>query len=387
MNKIIKLSFRTPDGKTSPVEHFDANQLGYYIGSSSRWNDRNTQIMKQLDDSTNKNNLDNIDNQTFYRCKKLSLPREKMNSICEKYNAKVIRDINAADRIIISRKYLEFITKNIWSNVIYGADLLSIIDLINKTKPNTFSDALKIKLNNLEADVYYIMNVPYGYYNESDSIEIFHKALKKGYNSKGYHCYIETDDKEMTDTLLSNQSKLVWDTALAEKATEDSLIINTEIYERLCQMFKGNDKENYTLGLEMMANCNFEKSKGFLALLFFRFTESQFKSVKSWNHVNVKAMRQKFEKYNLSYARHNASPYDQFIKHLAKDKGLTTFVMEAMLDTVYENVVESTFGLSADTVFEFTRSNLKLKAEYAKKCIDKNIGEVLLKEAIDDLPF
>ena len=57
MNKIIKLSFRTPDKESSPVDYFDANQLGYYIGSSSRWNDRNTQIMKQLDDSTNKNIL------------------------------------------------------------------------------------------------------------------------------------------------------------------------------------------------------------------------------------------------------------------------------------------------------------------------------------------
>ena len=34
MNKIIKLSFRTPNGKTSPVDHFDANQLGYYMGLS-----------------------------------------------------------------------------------------------------------------------------------------------------------------------------------------------------------------------------------------------------------------------------------------------------------------------------------------------------------------
>lgn len=98
-------------------------------------------------------------------------------------------------------------------------------------------------------------------------------------------------------------------------------------------------------------------------------------------------MRQKFEKYNLTYARHNSSPYNQFIELLVKDNGLTTFVMEAMLDTVYDNVVEQTFGLSANTVFEFTRSNLKLKPEYAEKCIDKNIGEVLLKETIDELPF
>jgi len=143
----------------------------------------------------------------------------------------------------------------------------------------------------------------------------------------------------------------------------------------------------------MLANCNVEESRGFVALLFFRFCENKFKGTKSWNHVNFKTVRNRFEKFSLTWSRHHTSPYDQFITQLVKDeKGLTTFVMESILDTVYDEVIRDSFGIKTASVFEFKRTDLKLKKEYADKCIDRNIGEVLMEETIkaaitDDLPF
>ena len=387
MDKLIKIRIFSPEKKKLLINQIQVEEVGYYAGSSNRWNEKNTQLTKDLLDSISKNDLNSINDQTFYRCPKLSLPREKMNVINEKYNTKVIRDITKADRIIVSEKFINGLFAQSWDSIMSTDDFRNVINL-SRHKGKIFTSEVSEQFEKMDLqNNYFTVDVPSNYYAENDAIEELEKIVDASSKARGYHHYVPLDLKSTLDEMFDNKDKLIWDSALAAKSTEDALIIDVETYTRLSQMFTGDDKDNWMLGLEMMANCNFNKSTGFIALLFFRFAENRFKATKSWNHVNVKTMRQKFEKYNLTYARHNSSPYNQFIELLVQDAGLTTFVMEAMLDTVYDNVVESTFGISAETVFEFNRSHLKLKPEYAEKCIDKNIGEVLLKETFDDLPF
>ena len=247
-------------------------------------------------------------------------------------------------------------------------------------------------IDSIVSEDYYTFTQPTVYYWErkkSNTHEFVDRLDLLSKNSRGYHSYLNPGDEKVYNLLNNNINKVVLDKYVNTIATEDSIIIDTKVYEQLKSMFSSRDQENIVLGMEIIANCNIEESKGFIALLFFNHTQS-FREAKSWSHVNFKSIRAKFEKYELSYARHNIHPYDHFVKKLIEEKGLTKFVMDAILDTVYKCVVESSFGLNADAVFDFKRTDLKLKPNFAEKCIDKNLGEVIENETkgvFSDLPF
>ena len=398
MDKIKFISIKA-DGQNDVLHSPFIGTSGYYVSSSDQWRDRSLNVKSEVLEQAKTNRLTNITGKTFYRCGKLALPRDKMNIINQKYNTKVIRDITKADHIIISEKYIETLIDNMWDRIYTGATMLTFFqknksafrDLIEYEK---LISEIKANIENYSGEIYYTMDIPHGYYQDNtpklDTVRDEFHDLK---GSRGYHAYITKSNKYSWDYLKNNQAGLIMDSALSALATEDSLIIKRDEFNQLCSMFMGEDKENHTLGMEMLANCNVEESRGFVALLFFRFCENKFKGTKSWNHVNFKTVRNRFEKFSLTWSRHHTSPYDQFITQLVKDeKGLTTFVMESILDTVYEQVIEEAFGIKSNSVFEFKRTDLKLKKEYADKCIDKNIGEVLMQETIkahiiDDLPF
>lgn len=386
--KVIEIE---QDYELDIIPAVNVHLLGFYLGSSDQWTAKNEIITNDVLSTAESNTLTNITGKTFYRCSKLALPRDKMNIINKKHNTKVVRDIKTADHIIISEKYINSLTDNIWDKMYEAEDILSLVQTI---KSDVLTDALFDELNeaiNSENKVYYMMKRSnYSYYNNRKSgvLTKFVSALDKLKGSRGYHTFIECKVKNEWDYLQLNKSKLIMDNALSAIATADSLIINKDIFNQLCNMFRSEDRENHTLGMEMIANCNVEESKGFIALLFFRFCEEKFKRAKSWNHVNFKTVRQRFERFNLTWSRHSVAPYDRFITELVtKEKGLTTFVMESILDTVYESVIEASFGINSNSVFIFNKADLKLKKEYADKCTDKNIGQVLLGETIDDLPF
>ncbi len=130
MDKFIKIKILTPDANNL-ISRIEINKVGYYAGSSERWNDKNTQLTKDLIDSIGKNNLDSIDNQTFYRCPKLSLPREKMNVINQKYNTKVIRDISKADIVVIPENFENILFENQYK---YSLDEKKLITFLNEDK-------------------------------------------------------------------------------------------------------------------------------------------------------------------------------------------------------------------------------------------------------------
>jgi hypothetical protein len=400
MDKIKYITIRTDSEKG--VQGVDIGFSGYYLGSSDQWNQKNN-IINQNDiiDAAKSNILTNITGRTFYRCAKLALPREKMNVINEKYNTKVIRDIKKADHIIISEKYITSLTDSMWEKLYKAEDVLSLIQVHKNVFDNNDYTMLLNDLNEAKHythDIYYSISTGYNYYNAKNNVDKLNKAIDKLSGSRGYHAYITAKEKKEWDYFKNNKNKLVLDSLLSSMAVEDSLVINREEFDQLCAMFKGQDSENHVLGMEMIANCNVDESRGFIALLFFRFCEDKFKRAKSWNHVNFKTVRNRFEKFNLTWSRHHTSPYDQFITELVNtENGLTAFVMESILDTVYDEVIEQSFGIKSNSVFEFKRADLKLKKEYADKCIDRNIGEVLKQEAVqkavlvdssfDDLPF
>lgn len=392
MNEKIKKISLNVDNNDKKIESYDIYEMGYYLGSSDQWREKHVNDTNNIYNKAKENLPTLFKGNTFYRTAKLSLPREKMNVVNEKYGTKTIRDIKKANWIITSENYINSLIDQTWDTLISSDKLIALVKAhLGKNGMDTDQEnSLIIDLE--KEDCFFIINN--GYYHNSSKKQPnyldFFNRIEDLDKSRGYHTYCPIKCKTEWDYMLNNINDIILDVYLNKLATEDSVIVDTETYNSLCSMFKGNDTENYTLAMEIMANCNVEKSKGFLALLFFRF-ENKFKEAKAWNHVNFKTIKTRFEKYALQYSRSHVSPYNQFIEHLVEEKGLTIFVMEAVLDTVYNQVIKQSFGIDMNSVFELNRSNLKLKDEYAKKCIDKNIGEVLKEESklvlTDKLPF
>jgi len=70
---------------------------------------------------------------------------------------------------------------------------------------------------------------------------------------------------------------------------EQQPVIDQKQYEQLRLMANSSDEENIILVMELMANCNYQKSFIYLLLLLKEFN-SQIQVRKEFNHVNFKAM-------------------------------------------------------------------------------------------------
>jgi hypothetical protein len=70
---------------------------------------------------------------------------------------------------------------------------------------------------------------------------------------------------------------------------EEQPVLDEKQYNQLRLMANSSDEENIILVMELMANCNYEKSLIYLLLLLKEF-HSDIQSKKEFNHVNFKAM-------------------------------------------------------------------------------------------------
>jgi hypothetical protein len=99
--------------------------------------------------------------------------------------------------------------------------------------------------------------------------------------------------------IKSDSIKLFKDLAGKEFYAEDSLmdyingpdavVIDDQMFNTLSDMFKSDDRENWTLAMEIMANCDYKKSLLYLTLLFHDHGH-RMDAISSRNHVNFKAL-------------------------------------------------------------------------------------------------
>jgi hypothetical protein len=329
---------------------------------------------------------------TLYRHPNIVLSRDKLSCLKDKYNIKIIRDKSKADLEIVSEKTFTSYVSNL-----YGVSLSSVSSLkilFNKYKhlfnEQIREDLWKIFDDPILQDTCIAFNLHNSYYYddhiEGTQVADLENDLKK---LETIHLnFVEEDNIEAFQYLLDNEDKRVLDTYVNEAASEDSIIINSEIYEKISQMLKSVNNEDVIMGMTMMANCNVGKSKTYLGLLFFHHMEN-LKHIKTWNQVGFKTLRKEFDKYMIgAWNAGHTSRYTQLIEKLAEDDALTIDAVESILDLVFVNVLEGSGGFGKDCAFQIDRPNVKLTEEYQKKIISENktLSEVVL-ENNGDLPF
>ena len=362
-------------------------QLGHYIESAANgyYNNRRTDndaiksIMNGIGSITS-DDLKNAD--SLYRFPRLSLSRDKVKILQEKFDLKLKRDFHQADYGIVSEKYFSglFVTK--WLSAVDSADVLSWAQVYKDCFENDLYDEIVHMISKIpeDAKVVYEFDWFSSYsYDNASNIDRYSKMTEKARNigdKSCYHYYIESLDQ--WNDIQTNLSKLVWDTNVNDLATEDSEVLTEEMYIQLktmlgwektesgCGWNGTRDKENMNLALAMIANCNIKESHTYLALLF-AFLSDSMKDAGIWNSVNFKSVRKKFQNYIERSGWNWCHVYNYLIEDLIKDDALTEFAWKEVAQKMYDDVLSSQMGVDGANVFSISPDSIQLKPELRAK--------------------
>ena len=377
-------------------------QLGHHIESgnnngrySNRAND--TEIKKIMNDVQTITSDDLKNATALYRFPRLSLSRDKVKILQEKFDLKLKRDFNDADYGIVSEKYFDGLFTSKWLKSVESADVLSWAQVYKSEFTDDLYDNILNALNKIPVDAYVVIETDWwsSYnYDNCSNVDAYSKMSEKirdiGKNSC-YHYYIESLDQ--WNDIQNNMSKLVWDTNINDLATEDSEVLTEEMYIQLktmlgwektesgCGWQGTRDKENMNLALAMIANCNIKESHTYLALLF-SFLSDSMKDASIWNSVNFKSVRKKFQKY-IEFSGWNwCHVYNYLLEELIKDDALTEVAWKEISQKMYDDVLSSQYGIDGANNFSISPESIQLKPELRAKM---KVEEELPQPVLDDL--
>ena len=377
-------------------------QLGHYIESGDnkgRYANRNNKLeIKKIMNDIQTITSDDLKNATaLYRFPRLSLSRDKVKILQEKFDLKLKRDFHEADYGIVSEKYFDGLFVSKWLRSVETADVLAWAQTYKDQFEDDLYDEIAHLLSNIPADAKVVYESDWfsSYsYDRAGNIDRYCKMAEKVRNmgeNSCYHYYIESLDQ--WNDIQTNISKLVWDTNINELATEDSEVLTKEMYIQLKTMlgwektesgggWQGNrDKENMNLALSIIANCNIQKSHTYLALLF-SFLSDSMKDSSVWNTVNFKSVRKKFDKYIQLSGWSWCHVYNYMLEELIKDDALTEVAWKEISQKMYDDVLSSQYGVDSKNNFSISPESIQLKPALKAKM---KIKDELPEPSLDDL--
>jgi hypothetical protein len=377
-------------------------QLGHFIESgdnSGRYSNRTNNVeIKKIMSSIQTITSDDLKNATsLYRFPRLSLSRDKVKILQEKFDLKLKRDFHQADYGIVSEKYFDGLFCTKWLSSVDRGDVTAWAHTYKDVFEDDLYEEIVLMVNNIPEDAKVVYESEWfsSYsYDNCSNIDRYSKMAEKQRNmgeSSKYHYYIESLDQ--WNDIQDNMSKLVWDTNINELATEDSEVLNEEMYVQLKTMlgwektesgcgWQGNrDKENMNLALAMIANCNIKESHTYLALLF-AFLSDSMKDAGIWNSVNFKSVRKKFQKY-IDFSGWNwCHVYNYLLEELIKDDALNEIAWKEISQKMYDDVLSSQYGIDGANNFSISPESIQLKPELRAKM---KVEEELPQPVLDDL--
>jgi len=380
------------------------NLFGYYI-SEYNWNYNQKNSNQDLIDSLVTRDIDWKTINKLYRFPHLSLSRDKLTTLKNKYDVKVVRDMEAADVCVISEKTIMKLTQqNYYGHLFTKTEFIKKLNdprFVNCFTEESF-DFIKCYFDNMDDDEYIYMNDRFQSWELSDTflkcplLYFTEGKFKKGSTEAGLS-YVSPSNWVHHQTIFGKDANrtFVSDIYVNEVCSEDSIVIDWEYYNNVKKMLSAtNDDQN--VAMTLMANCQIEKSKTALGLLFFHYGESM-KSSKVWNQVAFKAIRQQFDHYMISgWNSGHTSTFSMLVQKLAADDALTEDAMKHVCELVFERVLMSGCGFTKDEcAFEMELKDVRLTQEYKDKLkrsplvINEKItnNSELITGSFDDLPF
>tara|TARA_R110002096_G_scaffold37289_1_gene103601 strand:+ start:1677 stop:2840 length:1164 start_codon:yes stop_codon:yes gene_type:complete len=317
-----------------------------------------------------------VQDKILYRYPNLDLPRQKVDLLKDKYNAKITRDIEKADISIISDKYLNKLFNRTWNNSSPFENFFNIIESLKKNDLISINGLDKVEdiLNLIPHNSMVSCTAPYRYNDHNNrSISSFIDNVENviSTNSKGRSKMrdLTIDNNKVNDYLkiINNSTNVIFDTDVINIIDDELAILENTEYDTILSMINSSDRDNRSLALEMIANCNIEKSFDIVSGIFF-WKYDWLKDTSNWNSVNIKSLRKRMVKYQGGQQLSAIWPHDRYIQNLIDDNKLTKFALNKTRESLYKHVLCGLVGDKAE-IFNVSLDNLKIKKEFEDKII------------------
>ena len=206
----------------------------------------------------------------------------------QEYNAKITRDIEKADISIISDKYLNKLFNRTWNNSSPFENFFNIIESLKKNDLISINGLDKVEdiLNLIPHNSMVSCTAPYRY---------------NDHNNRSISSFIDNVESvnKVNDYLkiINNSTNVIFDTDVINIIDDELAILENTEYDTILSMINSSDRDNRSLALEMIANCNIEKSFDIVSGIFF-WKYDWLKDTSNWNSVNIKSLRKRMVKYS-----------------------------------------------------------------------------------------
>ena len=358
------------------------SSLGIYIGRDD-WTVGKKLISEllpkdKLQKYTKQDFIDNVD--TVYRLPHLTLSRDKLALFAEECNFKVTRKRDVADVIVIGDQTIKKMVENSYSSSI---DFKTLKNCYNKGKEwknltNNDQNCMHKQVKLIEdlygdnSEITFIQSYYYASGGYGEKLSQYRSYLKDNRSQqKGYLYYYPEASFDNMNFVKNNMDKVIFDSDLNFLCTEDSITISREEFKNVYSMINSGDKENLSVGMTMMANCNVDKSRTFLCLLFAVCSDNM-KNSNVWNQVNFKYLKKEFEYYIDVQLSSWGHAYSHLIKKMVEDKCLTSWAASLIASVMFKRVLEGHNQVGGkDCVFSLNANDLKLKNEYLVKLVNE----------------
>jgi hypothetical protein len=356
------------------IGSFSLKEDGYYFGRSKSYYP-NEKELALLNIITSDKTID-LQDKKIYRYPNLELPRQKVDLLKTKFNVKIIRDAELADIHIVSDKLIINLLTLDWTESITYAQMFEVFNMLKQNDQLTESGLDKCKefLSIVEKEAYICIKVVKDYrYTSPVADDIATKVSEYDYDGNR-DMVIRNDNVALYDQLRNTTALIVKDVEINKIISEDLAVIDEDQFDQVSKMIQSKDKDNRTLVLEMLSNCNIEKSFDIVSYLFFWYYD-YFKDCNNWNNINIKTLRKRLEKFSGSKNGSNQWPYDKYIKLLEVENKLTDFIVKKTIQKMYDSVIKSTIGFN-NNVFAIDLESIYLVGKYKNSIIKKECIQI-----------
>lgn len=325
--------------KLTEVDNFIADCFKFYIETSVDMITGSFDAIRDLSFTQN-DILESYSPQkgdTFYFLPGVSIPRVKLKDLGSQYGIKIVRDPDKASHIFAGRKTGFNLFDDNWYHT---CDTQSFIEFIESCKEGNhidsyYYDKLKTALefytedvvilgDNFTAKVFTEVNLPFSL----DKVYYGDKGVTR--NRQTFHKVADAH-KDLYDAIVSKQ--LTQEVALMPYINgPEAVVIDADMHKAISDMFMSSDKENWTVAMEIMANCDYVGSILYLVDLFYDFG-SRISDMPSRNHVNFKAL-----KSYMGFDRHLSPGMDDCVEILRDKNALTRDNLMHLLNKFQDNI-------------------------------------------------
>lgn len=358
---IYKLKIDSNDMYNLKAEDFEFTEYSKIYGRGFYKRSNVAELTKSLKFS--KPDKTQLKDKSFYRYPNLSLPRDKMSLLKDSLNIKITRKIDKADYVILPENFIDSILTTEFMLVVDIAKLKSIIVNANTISKQEKEKILeKLSAINLKHDyeVFFITEI----FNSNETSltkNIRHRKVSRSF------IILKDEAKKLLENAAS-LNNVVSDTYMNEICSSELHAFTPESIETIIEMVETQKVTDVSMALEIMSNCNIEKSFPFLVYVFGYYYNVLKDFSTNWNSINVKTLRKALGSYACVAREYNLMSYNYFLVDVAKDGYLTQWLYEKIRERAFNDVIHK-FGFNHG-LFQIDINDIKLADEYKNKIVE-----------------